>query len=1150
MRKLSLLFAFLLTMLGGTRVWADELTVANGTTKNAYIPFMGQNADYGVKGEYVVPASDLTAMAGMAITSMKLYVETNNSSSKPNYGPFQIFLKEINNATPYTSSSSAFQGLTDATVVYEGTIVASSGELLITFSETYTYNGGNLLIGFYKDKGGYYLSNNFYGVNQEGYTANSTYSSSGINSISTGTGRTFIPKTTFTYEATSPYKKPATLTISSISSNSAVVEWTAGSNDNSETGWDLEYKKSSETTWNEVHHGLSVSTLSQTISGLSDNTSYDVRVKALYSNNNESDWRATSFKTAKVATPATGFTDNFESDKEWELINGTQTNKWVRGTATNNGGSNALYISNDGGTTNAYGHSASMTFATKLFAFETGNFTIAYDWKANGESNYDFMRVALVPASEELTAGTTPSSFSYNGLPSGWQALDGGSKLNLQSDWQSKSVDITIESAGSYQVVFAWKNDGNGGTTTPAAAIDNFKILGSAPVLELGGDVTGTTLAFGSVSETTNKTITITNSGKVAMENITLTETSDANNVFSYTALPKITLAANESMDVTVTFSGSTANDYTGSFRVTADDCSAIDVTVTATYSNSPATIAVKLGDNVVSGTQAFGSVGKQAVKTFTVVNDGDQTLNVTIASNNTTDFTVSPASLAVTGHNSGTFTVTFVYPTENPVINEEKSANITVTPSNDGLSDVTFDVTGTRIELWSEEFEGTSTPTGWTNPVSGYTAWTFSEGVAYGGYSYPNNARIQTPLLDVESGKSLTIEAKGEVSYSEFTVYAYSKDGVLVKTSNFNSNVQASLTNFTTLTVDGLNAGKYYFVFDAYKTYVDRVEGFKLATLEAHEAEVESTTIPATGNQYVAYTASVNVKVTGANSEELTAKFFIGNTQYGSDVVKTVNSGETETFTVTFTPDAAVSGDAYFTFTNNDIALTTSTTAVTIAAATVLDEMVGLPDGLTTGTKPSLVLNYTVKAGWNTIAVPFALTDDILTSIFGTGYSVFEFDSYDNNVIAFKPSTNFVAGYPYLVFVETATAHADGVKLFDVNVSTLTEESDYRNPVRFQTTYAPMAAGSMTGNYGVTSDGEIRKAGSGASLKGFRAYFTGVPAGTQARIAFLGDDVPTGINSIESVMQTENVYNLNGQKVNTPQKGIYIVNGKKVLVK
>ena len=809
-RKAKLLLtALMLLVTGGVSpTWADELTVAEGTATNEYLPLHGYYADAnGTASEFIIPGSDLTDMQGKVIEQLTFYIY---SAANKKYGAtFNVYLEEVTGEN--YDDSSASQLTASKTLVYTGILDADGSTLVIPFDTEYTYNGGNLIIGTEVTTKGSYAQAFFYGIATDNYAGR-------CNKSSTNRYK-FIPKTTFTYSAANPYNKPASISVTDISTSSAVINWTSGSGDDSETGWNLEYKTSDSDTWTEVH-GLGTSPLSYTLSELETNTTYDVRVQAVYSGG-ESNYVSTTFKTSKSATPATGFTDNFETDKGWELINGTQINKWVRGTATNNGGSNALYISNDGGTTNTYSHTASMTFATKLFAFEAGDFTISYDWKANGESNYDFLRVALVPASVELTAGTAPSGFAYNGLPTGWQALDGG-KLNLQTDWQSKSVDITIESAGAYQIVFAWKNDGSGGNQTPAAAIDNFKILGATPVLELGGDVAGTTLAFGSVAETTNKTITITNVGKVAMENITLTETADEDNVFAYAALPKTTLDPNESMDVQATFSGSSLKDYTGTFRVAADDCDPIDVTVTATFSNSPATMALTLDEVAVGASVAFGEVGKQMAKTFTVTNDGDQTLNVTIASNNTTDFTVAPAALNVTGHTSETFTVTFVYDAE--ALDAEKTATITVTPSNEGLDPVAFTVTGTRIEQWSEDFSDGTLPDGWE--ITNGTYWKVQDNMLKGSNSYGNFDLI-TPSLIVEAGQTMTFDYRMTSTYRSLDIQYSKNNGAWTSLATI-SYSGLTQNQWYTYTIEGLDEGSYKFRFGDSNYDLDNFQGFK----------------------------------------------------------------------------------------------------------------------------------------------------------------------------------------------------------------------------------------------------------------------------------------------------------------------------------
>ena len=181
--------------------------------------------------------------------------------------------------------------------------------------------------------------------------------------------------------------------------------------------------------------------------------------------------------TRPRAVPASlPYDDGFEAGNNWELINGTMANAWVVGAAENNGGANALYISNDGGATNAYTNSAATVYAAKLFDFnESGSYTVSYDWKANGESTYDYLRVVLVPGTVELTASTSlPSGLTASAVPANWIALDGGTKLNLSTEWANKSVEVEVE-PGLYYVVFVWRNDGSGGDQAPAA-IDNIHI--------------------------------------------------------------------------------------------------------------------------------------------------------------------------------------------------------------------------------------------------------------------------------------------------------------------------------------------------------------------------------------------------------------------------------------------------------------------------------------------------------------------------------------------------------------------------------------------------------------------------------------------------------------------------------------------------
>ncbi len=203
-------------------------------------------------------------------------------------------------------------------------------------------------------------------------------------------------------------------------------------------------------------------------------TAYDLYVRAECGEGLYSEWsRVISFATAS----AVPFVDNFEDANLWTLVNGTSTNAWAWGEAVSNGGTHSLYISNNGGTSYRYSLSSSaMVYAVRNVYFEDGGYIFSYDWKGHGESTWDYLRVALVPETTNLVAGTTATGFSSSALPEGWVALDGGSKLNLDSTkWTSFETEEIYVPAGTYKVVLAWKNDGSGGSNPPAA-VDNFAI--------------------------------------------------------------------------------------------------------------------------------------------------------------------------------------------------------------------------------------------------------------------------------------------------------------------------------------------------------------------------------------------------------------------------------------------------------------------------------------------------------------------------------------------------------------------------------------------------------------------------------------------------------------------------------------------------
>ena len=211
------------------------------------------------------------------------------------------------------------------------------------------------------------------------------------------------------------------------------------------------------------------------------------------------------------------------------------------------------------------------------------------------------------------------------------------------------------------------------------------------------------------------------------------------------------------------------------------------------------------------------------------------------------------------------------------------------------------------------------------------------------------------------------------------------------------------------------------------------------------------------------------------------------------------------------------------------------STTLALTEAATENEVVAGAYDEVT--------VEFTMGAGkFAAICLPFATTATAL----GEGVKVWEFTGYDGN-ISLTTTNDLEAGKPYVVY---AANGVNGFNFQNVTIASNEAGSVEQGAATFQGSYVKMPAGTMTGKFGVTPEGMIKKAGEGASMKAFRAYFEGITP--NAKLACDGVIIgeATGIDTIENAELTGELYDLQGRRVNNAQKGIYIQNGKKFVVK
>lgn len=201
--------------------------------------------------------------------------------------------------------------------------------------------------------------------------------------------------------------------------------------------------------------------------------------------------------------------------------------------------------------------------------------------------------------------------------------------------------------------------------------------------------------------------------------------------------------------------------------------------------------------------------------------------------------------------------------------------------------------------------------------------------------------------------------------------------------------------------------------------------------------------------------------------------------------------------------------------------------------------------------------LNRTLVANkWNTLCVPFAISEEEIKANFGEGTLVEKFEAVNGNAVNFADATSIDAGVPYLIKPTVAgTTYTFNGK----EVSADAPKAEGNADVTFQGIYSPT---DITNNgtvkaAGVTEDGKVLFVNAGSHTKAFRCFFTisDNASITPAMLKISIKGVETAINSI--VMGNNNaadnaIYNLQGQRVNgnSLAKGIYIKNGKKFAVK
>ena len=216
-------------------------------------------------------------------------------------------------------------------------------------------------------------------------------------------------------------------------------------------------------------------------------------------------------------------------------------------------------------------------------------------------------------------------------------------------------------------------------------------------------------------------------------------------------------------------------------------------------------------------------------------------------------------------------------------------------------------------------------------------------------------------------------------------------------------------------------------------------------------------------------------------------------------------------------------------------------------------------------------------KDNWNTICLPYSLTSDEISSLFGSGtkvetFSDLEYNSETNSyTMKFSAATEITAGTPYLI--KPSKDVSDNI--YEIKDRTITCTSE---------TYVPTGTSLTANNITLTMQGEYNKrmitpfdvteseniyvingdkiyhVNSDVEMKGFHCYFVAKESTTGPSVGGSGafsnakvihsDGTSTDLRLIdaEATGDTDAVYDLLGRKRDAQTKGLVIKNGIKVL--
>lgn len=344
------------------------------------------------------------------------------------------------------------------------------------------------------------------------------------------------------------------------------------------------------------------------------------------------------------------------------------------------------------------------------------------------------------------------------------------------------------------------------------------------------------------------------------------------------------------------------------------------------------------------------------------------------------------------------------------------------------------------------------------------------------------------------------------------------------------------TLIGETWTNADGTKGGYYY-------DYYNKENNMYLSqTVSELAAGKYIVTVKARASEDLSY---MYVRINGNNATYINA---IGNTggvfdRGWSDYTTEFTVGDDRQVIIAvghYKPDGVNNKGGWFGF--GDVRLVRLSEAVTLDEAA--DNVIEAKEAADVTLKRKFVANK-----WNTLVLPFAVSDADVKTTFGADAKIVEYRNADDANINFTTSTKGIeANVPVLIM--PAAVNAEDTYTFNsVSIVVADPKADGKS-YSFVGSYKPYNL--VNDDYMLYADKWWKtETGDTYTIKAFRAYIKANTPAAAKQLNLVIDGQTTGLklNTVNGNIEGE-TYNIAGQRVANSYKGLIIKNGKKIIKK